>query len=92
MCSSDLYIYLTETKNILDKNKISNNLIGENSETKYYLIFRGIGKNTLNTSFLKGLDKESRKVIYADNCTISEDELERRGITFKQIPYEVRVF
>jgi len=86
------YIYFTETKTILDKNKISKNFIGEHSETKYYLIFREIGKNTLTTSFLKGLDKESRKVIYADNCTISEDELERRNIVFKQIPYEVRVF
>jgi len=86
------YIYFTETKTILDKNKISKNFIGEQSETKYYLIFREIGKNTLATSFVKGLDKESRKVIYADNCTISEDELERRNIVFKQIPYEVRVF
>lgn len=86
------YIYFTETKTILDKNKISKNFIGEHSETKYYLIFHGIGKNTLTLSFLKGLDKESRKVIYADNCTISEDELEHRNIVFKQIPYEVRVF
>jgi adenine specific DNA methylase Mod len=86
------YIYFTETKTILDKNKIAKNFIGEHSETKYYLIFRGIGKNTLTTSFLKGLNKESRKIIYADNCTISEDELEQRNIIFKQIPYEVRVF
>lgn len=85
------YIYFTETKTILDKNKISKNFIGEHNETKYYLIFRGIGKNTLVRSFLKGLDKEP-KVIYADNCTISEDELEKYNITFKQIPYEVRIF
>ncbi len=86
------YIYFTETKTILDKNKISKNFIGEYFETHYYLIFRGIGKNTLTTSFLTGLNKDSENVIYADNCTISEDELEKYNTVFKQIPYEVRIF
>lgn len=86
------YVYFTETKMIFDKKIINKNFIGEQSETKYYLIFRGIGKNTLDMKFLKGFDKKERKVIYADNCTVSEDELERYSTTFKQIPYEVRVF
>ena len=33
-----------------------------------------------------------KKVVYADNCTLDSDMLNERGITFKQIPYEVRAF
>ena len=86
------YIYFIETKMILDKRRITKNFIGEHLETKYYLTFRGVGKNTLTRSLLRGLLNDSRKVIYADNCTVSEDELAKHNATFKQIPYEVRVF
>jgi adenine-specific DNA-methyltransferase len=86
------YIYFTETKMILDKKRIAKNFIGEHLDTKYYLIFRGIGKNTLTRSLLRELLDDSRKVIYGDNCTVSEDELAKYNTTFKQIPYEVRIF
>jgi adenine specific DNA methylase Mod len=86
------YIYYTETRLIPDKKVMSGNFVGENLETQYYLIFREIGRNTLDTKFLKHLDRKGKKIIYADNCTVSEDDLERFNTIFKQIPYEVRRF
>jgi adenine specific DNA methylase Mod len=86
------YIYFTETKTILDKKNIKKNFIGEHSLTEYYLIFHEIGKNTLNKKFLNTLNKDEKKVVYADKCTISDDTLKRFNVVFKQITYEVRVF
>jgi len=85
------YIYFTETKTILDKKQIEKSFIGEHLNTKYYLIFKTKPNNKLDSKFL-ALKEKGRKVIYADNCTLSEDDLEKYDITFKQIPYEIRVF
>ena len=86
------YIYFTETRMILNKKSIKKNYIGTNNDTDYYLIFKEINKNTLEKKFLTLLDKKERKVIYADKCLISDEILELNNITFKQIPYEVRIF
>ncbi len=87
------YIYFTETQTNIDPKKIDGNYIGENGGTEYYLIFKGIKKNDLNKSFLKKLKKnDSKKVIYADRCTLDEDLMAEYNIVFKQIPYEVIVY
>ena len=86
------YIYFTETKTILDKKNIKKNFLDAHNSIEYYLIFREIGKNTLDKKLLTTLNKTQRKVIYADKCTISDDILEKYNAIFKQIPYEVRIF
>ena len=87
------YVYFTETNTNIDKNKISKEFIGEHNETEYYLLFDGIGNNTLDRDFLKKLEKnEKRKIIYADKCLIDDRTLEKNKIVFKQIPYEVKVY
>lgn len=86
------YIYFTETKAILDKKAMNKNFIGEYLGTKYYLIFKEIGKNNLNLEFLRNLEKDRCKIIYADKCTVSYEQLEEHNAIFKQIPYEVRIF
>jgi hypothetical protein len=86
------YIYFTQTKMVLNKKIIKDSLIGEHLGIRYFLIFRGVGKNTLTSSWLKRLDSELMNVVYADNCTVSDDDLDRFNTTFKQIPYEVRKF
>ena len=69
------------------------NFIGELNETEYYLIYKEKGKNILDKGFLKKLrDTKSKKVIYADNCTVDEKILDEYNIVFKQIPYEVKVY
>jgi len=87
------YIYFTETQTNLEKKQISGNFIGEHNENDFYLLFKEKGKNTLTKSFIKNVTKNShKKVIYADFCTISDDILQAHNITFKQIPYEVKVY
>lgn len=84
------YIYFTETQTNIDKKQIKQNLIGDYEDTEYYLIFKEKGKNVLNKSFLNKLKKNKKqKVIYADKCLISDEDLKKKNIIFKQIPYEV---
>lgn len=61
------------------------------------------GGNVLTRAMLKSLppsvppkgEKESvgkveRKIIYGTGCLLSEEKLRELGITFRQIPYEVK--
>ena len=87
------YIYFTETQTNIDRAKVDKNFIGELNETEFYLIYKEKGKNILDKGFLKKLrDTETKKVIYADNCTVDEKILGEYNIVFKQIPYEVKVY
>jgi len=87
------YIYFTETQTNIDAKKISGNFIGELGDIEYYLLYKGKHKNDLDKSALKIIaDTGKKKVIYADRCLLDEDELARYNITFKQIPYEVKVY
>ena len=87
------YIYFTETQTNIDAKKIKGNFIGELGDTEYYLLYKGKHKNDLGKSALKIIsDTEKKKVIYADRCLLDEEELARYNITFKQIPYEVKVY
>lgn len=87
------YLYFTETQSNIDSSKIKGSFIGEANGAEYYLVFKGINKNTLNKTFLKNLKKNNnKKVVYADRCTLDEDLLMEYNIVFKQIPYEVTVY
>lgn len=64
-----------------------------------YLLYNGIlgdktpqGGNVLTRTVLSELPPhDGPKVIYGTSCRIGEDRLRAERITFKQIPYEVRV-
>lgn len=87
------YIYFTETRNYLDISKISNPLIGSQGSTHYYLLYEGKGKNVLDEKTLKKTEgSKGNRVIYADKCLLDDDYLEKHGITFKQIPYELKKY
>ena len=87
------YIFFTETHTILDLKKIGNPMIGEHAEIEFFLLFSEKGKNKLTKGFLKGMKKGgAKKVVYADLCELDEDVLQAYNITFKQIPYEVKVY
>ena len=59
-------------------------------EKDFYLIFREKHNNRLSKQYLKQLKKDGKqKVIYADQCLLTLEELEEHNIQFKQIPYEV---
>lgn len=86
------YIYFTETKTNIDKQIIKDPFIGESKDSDYYLIYKGKSKNDLTRSFISKLKLDKNAVIYADRCLVDEDELKEKGITFKQIPYEIIVY
>ena len=74
-------------------------LIGVAKGTAVYLLYNGIlgdkdptGGNVLTSALLKDLPKhDGPKIIYGTSCRISPARLDREGITFRQVPYEVRV-
>ena len=87
------YIFFTETRQPLEKLKTSGVFIGESKNVEIYLIFHGIGKkNIFDYSTLKSLPKNTKKIVYADSCSIVKHRLNQFNITFKQIPYEVKIF
>ncbi len=86
------YVYFTETNTNIDKKAIEREFIGKYNETDYYLIFKEKGNNFLNKSFLKGIKKECKNIIYADKCLIDNKTLSKYNVQFKQIPYEVKIY
>jgi len=86
------YIYFTETKTNVEKKDIQSPYIGESGEVSYYLIYAGRDKNDLTRAALKKLKIDGQAVVYADRCLVDEDELREKGIVFKQIPYEIKVY
>jgi site-specific DNA-methyltransferase (adenine-specific)/adenine-specific DNA-methyltransferase len=73
-------------------------LLGVHNGTAVYLLYNGIlkdkranGGNVLTRAMLQSLPKhEGPKIIYGTGCLLSEEKLQEMGITFRQIPYEVK--
>jgi len=86
------YIYFTETQTNAEKKTIKVPYIGEKGGVSYYLIYEGRDKNDLTRAALTKLKIKRPAVVYADRCLVDEDELRKRGVVFKQIPYEIKVY
>lgn len=79
--------------------KADSPLLGVHKGTAYYLLFNGIlgdrrpgGGNVLNTPTFKMLPAhDGPKVVYGEWSQWRADRLRREGITFKMIPYEIKV-
>jgi hypothetical protein len=73
--------------------------LGVHQRRAIYLLYNGIlsdkspqGGNVLTVSVLEGLPPhDGPKVIYGNGCRIGPTRLRRAGITFKQLPYELKV-
>jgi adenine-specific DNA-methyltransferase len=74
-------------------------LLGIHDGTAYYLLYNGIlkdrrpqGGNVLTRAVLELLPKhEGKKIIYGETSRLGRVKLDAEQITFKQIPYDVRV-
>jgi adenine-specific DNA-methyltransferase len=81
------------------RGKADSPLLGIHKGIAYYLLYNGIlgnrrpgGGNVLNTSTFKKLPAhDGPKVIYGEWSQWREDRLRRERITFKMIPYEIKV-
>ena len=85
------YIWYTETKKPLPDHKNSNSyFLGENNSTAYYFFYEPQKVCVLNYDFVATIpEKAEGYIIYADRCTLSEQELQQLGITFKKIPRDI---
>jgi site-specific DNA-methyltransferase (adenine-specific)/adenine-specific DNA-methyltransferase len=93
------HVFFTEMREPLPK-KVNGStpLLGVANGTAVYLLYNGIlkdkdpnGGNVVTMETLKWLPAhDGPKVVYGTACTLGERTLARHGITFRQIPYEVK--
>lgn len=90
-----------QTSEVLKTSEVSDAspLIGTSQGQAIYLLFNGIlgdksetGGNVLTRQILASLPAYAGpKVIYGEGCLLSPSTLQELGITFRQLPYEVKV-
>lgn len=85
------YVYFTETKQTLAPHKANEPYyLGTYIDNAYYFYYEKEQITTLNNEFLNTIKtKAGAYVIYADLCTLSNNELEKYRITFKKIPRDI---
>ncbi len=82
------YIWYSETRKDLPPATDEKYLLGVDDNTAYYFYYEPEKSCVLNQKFLATIKtRANRYVIYADAC---ENQLENRGIYFRQIPCDVR--
>lgn len=94
------HVFFTETGEPIPKRLAGRSpLIGVCNGTAYYLLFNGVlgdkradGGNVLTGKTLADLPAyDGPKVVYGEGCRLGPARLKREGITFKQVPYEIKV-
>lgn len=94
------HVFFTETGEPLpDGSQVDSPLLGVSKGVGVYLLYNGVlkdktpdGGNVLTRAVLATLPPyDGPKVVYGAGCLLSEPALQRMSITFRQIPYEVKV-
>ena len=85
------YVWYMETKTPLEETSNENPYyLGESRGTDYYFYYVREHLTTLNHQFLATIkDRAEGYLIYADLCTIPDQELKQYNITFKKIPRDI---
>ena len=86
------YIWYTETKEPLTDTVSVDEpyFLGTSRDTAYYFYYKKDEITTLDYDFLSTVKtKATGYIIYADLCTISDEELKKWNITFKKIPRDI---
>ena len=85
------YVYFMETKSSIEPVKEDEPYyMGVHLDSAYYFFYERDRLTTLSRDFLGSIKtKAGRYTIYADQCTLSQAELERWYITFKKIPRDI---
>lgn len=87
------YIWYTETHTAYEKGEQSLPLLGVYQNTAYYLNYIPSEVTTLDRQFLKNIDvKANQYVIYADNCLLPKELMQKYNIIFKKIPRDISQF
>lgn len=85
------YIWYSETRGNGDYYSVDNKYqLGSYNDIAYYFFYEKNQICVLNHKFLATIsEKKDGYVIYADSCSLSEEELIKYGITFKKIPRDI---
>ena len=86
------YIWYTETKEPMTDVVSTDEpyCLGTSRDTAYYFYYKKDEITTLDYDFLSTVKtKAAGYIIYADLCTISDEELKKWNITFKKIPRDI---
>lgn len=86
------YIWYTETKEPMTVTVSTDEhyCLGTSRDTAYYFYYKRDEFTTLDYDFLSTVKtKAAGYIIYADLCTISDEELKKWNITFKKIPRDI---
>ena len=85
------YVYFTDTKSRLPEAHADEPYyLGLHVNNAYYFYYERETVTTLNREFLHTIKtRADAYVIYADLCTLSEEELQKYHITFKKIPRDI---
>jgi len=85
------YVFFTDTKcRLPEAHGDEPYYLGEHANNAYYFYYEQSQITTLNRDILRTVKtKADGYVIYADLCTLSEEERERHHITFKKIPRDI---
>ncbi len=87
------YIWYTETHTAYTNSIQLLPLLGVYENTAYYLNYIPNEVTTLDRKFLKGIDiKASQYIIYADNCLLPKELMQKYNIVFKKIPRDISQF
>jgi site-specific DNA-methyltransferase (adenine-specific)/adenine-specific DNA-methyltransferase len=89
------HIFFTETGQPLPAPADGNTpLLGSANGSAVYLLYNGVMRdqgNVLTPQALESLPPfDGPKVVYSDGCKIGRERLRELGVTFKQIPYQIR--
>lgn len=93
------HIYFTEFDLPLNEPIQQEYLLGNSNDSALYFLYVEDGKtefnieNVLNLdlSTLQKINYDGHKVVFGLSCSLSQERLKRENISFKQIPYELRV-
>lgn len=86
------YVWYSETKLPYHRTE-ENFLLGKKDETAYYFYYQKDSLTTLDESFLRTLKtKANHYIIYADNCLLTKELMQKYNIIFKKIPRDITRF
>ncbi len=86
------YIWHTETKKPLPDIKQDDNkyFLAADGNVAYYFYYEKDMATTLDRAFLRTIKTKAESyIIYADQCAISDKELQKYNISFKKIPRDI---
>jgi adenine-specific DNA-methyltransferase len=86
------YVWFSETKSTY-KNQEEAYFLGTKDATAYYFYYTQDNLTTLDESFLRNLKtKAEQYIIYADNCLLDDNLMQKYHIIFKKIPRDITRF